>query len=197
VTRDDQVSAAAAQCRDVTLLINNAGIAAFKPRLEVPSMDDARAEIEINYFGTLRMCRAFAPVLKANGGGAIVNILSVVSLFNAPMQGSYSASKAAAMSLTQGIRHELKAQGAAVHGAYFGYVDTAMTAHLGGQKENPTDIARRLLVGIEAGEEEILADQRATDVRAALMRDSRAWNRRCRPPGRRDSAADAAMLPGR
>ena len=174
VTRDDQVSAAAAQCRDVTLLINNAGIAAFKPLLEAPSMEDARAEMEINYFGTLRMCRAFAPALRANGGGAIVNILSVVSLFNAPMQGSYSASKAAAMSLTQGVRHELKAQGTAVHAAYFSYVDTGMTAHLSLPKENPADIAHGILAGIAAGEEEILVDQRSKDFRAALMRDPRA-----------------------
>ena len=174
VTRDDQVTAAAAQCRDVTLLINNAGIAAFKPLLEAPTMDDARAEMETNYFGTLRMCRAFAPVLKANGGGAVLNILSVVSLFNVPMQGSYAASKAAAMSLTQGIRYELKAQGTRVHGAYFGYVDTAMTAHLHLAKENPREIAHRVLAGVEADEEEILADQRAIDVRAALARDPRA-----------------------
>jgi NAD(P)-dependent dehydrogenase (short-subunit alcohol dehydrogenase family) len=90
------------------------------------------------------------------------------------MQGSYAASKAAAMSLTQGIRYELKAQGTRVHGAYFGYVDTAMTAHLHLAKENPREIAHRVLAGVEADEEEILADQRAIDVRAALARDPRA-----------------------
>ncbi|WP_119422315.1 SDR family oxidoreductase [Desertibaculum subflavum] len=174
VTQDDQVAAAAATCRDVTLLINNAGIAAFTPLLEAPTLENAEAEMATNYFGTLRMCRAFAPVLKANGGGAIVNVLSVAAMFNVPMQGSYCASKAAETSLTHGIRHELKAQGTAVHGAYFGYVDTGMTAHLSMPKESPADIARGVLAGIAAGEEEILVDQRARDTRAALMQNPRA-----------------------
>jgi NAD(P)-dependent dehydrogenase (short-subunit alcohol dehydrogenase family) len=99
ITNAEQVAAAAAQCGDVDILINNAGVAGFTPALAAPTMDNARLEIETNYLGTLAMCRAFAPVLARNGGGALVNVLSVVSWFNAPMQGSYCASKAAEWSL--------------------------------------------------------------------------------------------------
>ena len=84
----DAGSSAAARCHDVGILINNAGVARFVPALGAPTMNDARLEIETNYLGTLAMCRAFAPVLKRNGGGVLVNMLSVVSFFNAPMQGS-------------------------------------------------------------------------------------------------------------
>ena len=101
---------------------------AIHPALGAPTMEDARLEMETNYFGTLAMCRAFAPVLKRNGGGVMVNMLSVVSFFNAPMQGSYCASKAAAWSLTKAVRFELRAQGTLVIGVYAGYIDTDMTA---------------------------------------------------------------------
>ena len=89
ITNAADVAEAARQCGEVSLLINNAGIASFAPLLASENADAARAEMETNYFGTLAMCRAFAPVLAQNGGGAIVNMLSVVSWFNVPMQGSY------------------------------------------------------------------------------------------------------------
>lgn len=106
------------------ILINNAGVAGFTPALHTPTMANARLEMETNYLGTLAMCRAFAPVLNRNGGGALVNVLSVVSWFNAPMQETYCASKAAESSLTTAIRFELRAQGTLVVGVYAGYVDT-------------------------------------------------------------------------
>ena len=105
-------------------------IAAFTPVLGAPTMDNARREMETNYFGTLAMCRAFAPVLKRNGGGALVNILSVVSWFNAPVQGTYCASKAAEWSLTKAVQFELRAQGTLVVAVHAGYIDTGMTAGL-------------------------------------------------------------------
>jgi NAD(P)-dependent dehydrogenase (short-subunit alcohol dehydrogenase family) len=176
ITSHEQVSAAAARCGDVDLLINNAGVAAFKPLLAVPTVDSARLEMETNYFGTLAMCRAFAPVLKRNGGGALVNILSVTSWFNAPMQGSYCASKSAAWSLTKAARFELRAQGTLVVGVYAGYIDTDMTAGLTASKTRPQDIAARVLAGIEAGGEEILADERARSVHAELLKDSSAFD---------------------
>ena len=133
ITKAEQVAAATAHCADVNLLINNAGVARFMPALGAPTMADARLEMETNYFGTLAMCRAFAPVLKRNGGGALVNMLSVVSFFNAPMQGSYCASKAAEWSLTKDVRFELRAQGTLVIGVYAGYIDTDMTAGMTAQ----------------------------------------------------------------
>ena len=95
ITKAEEVTDAAAACADVDLLINNAGVARFTPALGAPSIDNARLEMETNYFGTLSMCRAFAPVLGRNGGGTLVNMLSVVSFFNLPMQATYCASKAA------------------------------------------------------------------------------------------------------
>jgi NAD(P)-dependent dehydrogenase (short-subunit alcohol dehydrogenase family) len=188
ITKDEQVSAVAARCGDVDLLINNAGVAAFTPLLGAPTADNARLEMETNYFGTLAMCRGFAPVLAKNGGGALVNILSVTSWFSAPLQGSYCASKAAAWSLTKAARFELRAQGTQVVGVYAGYIDTGMTAGLSIAKTRPQDIAARVLAGIEAGTEEILADERAHNVQAELLKDSsafdaamqRAWDQRPR-----------------
>jgi NAD(P)-dependent dehydrogenase (short-subunit alcohol dehydrogenase family) len=176
ITVPAQVAAAAARCADVNLLINNAGVAGFKPALGAPTMDDARLEIETNYLGTLSMCRAFAPVLKSNGGGTLVNMLSVTSFFNAPMNGSYCASKAAAWSLTKAVRFELRAQGTTVIGVYAGFIDTDMTQGIDGPKSNPVAIAARVIEGIAAGAEDILADQRSRDVFDALRKDDRAFD---------------------
>jgi NAD(P)-dependent dehydrogenase (short-subunit alcohol dehydrogenase family) len=172
ITNPGQVTDAAARCRDVTILVNNAGVAKFSPALGAATIDGARLEMETNYFGTLSMCRAFGPVLGANGGGALVNVLSVVSWFNAPLQGSYCASKAAAWSLTRAARFELRAQGTLVCGVYAGYIDTGMTAGLAAPKSSPEAIARRIVAGIADGEEEILADERARSVHAALLKDA-------------------------
>ena len=177
ITDEAQIAAAAARCGDIDILINNAGAAGCTPALGAPTMANARLEMETNYFGTLAMCRAFAPVLKRNGGGALVNVLSVVSWFNAAMQGTYCASKAAESSLTKAVRCELRAQGTLVVGVYAGYIDTDMAARMWGAeqfaKESPAQIAARVLAGIEAGEEEILTDERAEGVHAALLKDAR------------------------
>jgi NAD(P)-dependent dehydrogenase (short-subunit alcohol dehydrogenase family) len=171
-----QVEAAATRCGDVNILINNAGIASFTPALGAPTVENARREMETNYFGTLSMCRAFAPILKNNGGGAIVNILSVVSWFNVPMQATYCASKAAEWSLTKAIRFELRGQGTFVAGVYAGYIDTDMTADLAAAKSAPAAIATTILAGIESGTEDILADERARSVSAELRKDDRGFD---------------------
>lgn len=170
ITDPDQVAAAARACGDVDLLINNAGIARFTPLLGFPTLENARAEMETNYFGTLAMCRAFAPVLKQNGGGMLVNILSVASWVNVPMQGSYCASKAAEWSLTKAVRFELRGQGTLVAGVHAGYIDTDMTAALTtAAKTSPDEVVDRILAGIENGDEEILADERSRTLRAELL----------------------------
>jgi NAD(P)-dependent dehydrogenase (short-subunit alcohol dehydrogenase family) len=117
------------------------------------------------------MCRAFGPILKKNGGGALVNMLSVVSFFNAPMQGTYSASKAAEWSLTKDVRFELRAQGTRVTGVYAGYIDTDMTAGLNAPKTSAAGIAAQIIAGIESGTEEVLADERARSVYEQLRKD--------------------------
>jgi NAD(P)-dependent dehydrogenase (short-subunit alcohol dehydrogenase family) len=176
ITRAEDVAAAAARCADINVLVNNAGVARFKPALGAPTMDDARLEMETNYFGTLAMCRAFAPILRKNGGGALINMLSVVSFMNVPMQGSYSASKAAEWSLTKAMRFELRAQGTLVIGVYAGYIDTDMTIGIAGPKSNPADIAARVIEGIEDGVEDVLADERSRDVFQMLRKDDRGFD---------------------
>lgn len=110
VTDEAEVQAAARAAGDVTLLINNAGVATGAACIATPGLSDARQEMDVNYFGPLSLSRAFAPILKRNGGGAILNILSFLSLVTLPTAGTYSASKAAALSMTRGVRAELAAQ---------------------------------------------------------------------------------------
>lgn len=172
ITSPDDVAAAAERCADVDIVINNAGIMRFAPVLAAPDIDDARAEMETNYVGTLRMCRAFAPVLAANGGGALVNILSIVSWFANPQNSSYCASKSAAWSLTNAARIELRHQGTLVTGVFAGVIDTEMGAAFADlPKVSPQSVVDQTLDGIEAGAEEVLCDDRTRSVKAALPND--------------------------
>lgn len=179
VTRDEEVAQAARACGDVSLLINNAGLSEFGRRL-IGSADinGAQAEMDVNYFGVLRTCRAFAPVLKSQGGGAIVNILSAAALSNVPVLGSYSASKAAAYSLTQGVRAELASQGTLVCAVFVGSVDTRMAANVkDAPKVTAQYTARATLGGLQRREEEIDADPMTIDIRARLARDPKKLER--------------------
>src|SRR5271155_5601624 len=124
ITSPERVAQAAGQCGDVSLLVNNAGVMKASTFTGAPSLDAARLEMETNYFGMLSMCRAFAPVLAAHGGGAMVNMLSVVSFYTNSINPSYGASKAAAWSLTNGIRIELARQGTLVVGVHASFIDT-------------------------------------------------------------------------
>ena len=177
IRNDHDITAAANACRDVTLLVNNAGVARFTPLIGAPSMDAARDEIAVNYLGTLAMCRAFAPVLAANGGGAIVNVLSVVSWITVPISGSYCVSKAAELAMTNGIRVELGEQGTLVVGVHAGYIDTDMTANLAIEKTTPEDVVSATLAALERGETEVLADDRSRDVKNRLRDDPASLDR--------------------
>lgn len=168
ITDPRDVAAAAEQCGDVTLLVNNAGIAHQFPLLEGPSMDLARQEMETNYFGTLAMCRAFAPILTRNGGGALVNMLSITSFFSFPTMGSLCATKAALWSLTNGIREELKST--LVVGVHSGFIDTDLSAGFDVGKHAPQDIATQVFNAVEAGRTEVLADERTRMMKAAMAR---------------------------
>ncbi|MDN3354040.1 SDR family oxidoreductase [Actinomadura sp. DC4] len=168
VTDPADVAAAAARCGDVTLLINNAGVFHGGPLLGPATLDEARNEMEINYFGTLGLTRAFAPVLGANGGGALVNVLSVLSHVSVPGMGAYAASKSAAWSLTNGVRLELAPQGTLVVGVHVGFMDTDMAANAPGPKERPEDVAARVLDAVEAGEPEVFADAISRQVKGGL-----------------------------
>ncbi len=174
ITHEDQIKSAVAQAGDIDLLINNAGIANFAGLISADNLDAARQEMEVNYFGTLMMNRAFAPVLKKNGGGALVNILSVASLGNFPVLGSYSASKAALHSLTQGIRAELAAQGTRVFGVFPGPIETDMAKDFDMEKSPPDAIAEGTLKAMEQGEEDIFIDPMAVQFRKDYFGDPKA-----------------------
>lgn len=171
VTKPDDVSAAASRCADVSLLINNAGAMLRAPLLAAPDLSAARSEMETNYFGTLAMCRAFAPVLARNGGGAVVNVLSVVSWLASPFNGSYGASKSAEWALTNAIRIELRAAGTLVVGVHAGWIDTDMAANVPESKISTGDVARQTLDGVQRGDEEVLTDDRTRHVKASLPSD--------------------------
>ena len=169
VTDPAQVEAAAVACADVSVLINNAGISRQSSLLGgADAIVAARAELETNFFGPWLLARAFAPVLKANGGGAIVNVLSVLSWLSFPGVATYSASKAAAWSLSNGLRNELREQGTQVTSLHVGYMDTDMTRGLDAPKSSPADVARRTLQGVEAGLFEVLADEISRQVKLSL-----------------------------
>lgn len=170
-TDDAAIAAAAKGAGNVTLLINNAGVNFNTPLIGIASLANAKTEIATNYFGTLGMCRAFAPILKANGGGAIVNMLSILARVNLPLMGSLCASKAAELSMTQGVRAELAAQGTKVIAVMPGAVDTDMTKDLPPPKAAPLDIVTEILAGIEAGTEEIYPGEMAKGVSGGLGAD--------------------------
>jgi NAD(P)-dependent dehydrogenase (short-subunit alcohol dehydrogenase family) len=173
ITSPAEVAVAAAMCSDVTLLVNNAGISTLTSALAPDTLDHdgGRREFETNVFGTLAVSRAFAPVLGANGGGAIVNVLSVLSWLTFPMTAMYCASKAASWSLTNSLRQDLHPQGTHVLALHVGLMDTDMTAGLEAPKSAPYDVASQALDGVAAGAFEVLADDSSRAVRAALSAD--------------------------
>jgi NAD(P)-dependent dehydrogenase (short-subunit alcohol dehydrogenase family) len=174
ITDEQSVEDAAKQCQDVNLLINNAGVGFNQGLIASPDLSRARTEMEVNYFGTLAMCRAFAPILKSNGGGAIVNMLSMLALVNIPFNGSYSAAKAAALSLTQGVRAELAAQGTLVVAVMPGTVDTKMSKDYPPPKVSPTEVATSALQAVIDGLEEVYPGEQATEMAVQLRRDPKA-----------------------
>jgi len=172
VTKPATIVAAAARAADATLLVNNAGIALWTDFLAADSLRAARAEMETNYFGPLELSRAFAPILAKNGGGAIINMLSVVSWVAVPSGGTYSASKAAAWSLTNGLRRDLKSQGTQVVGVHVGPVDTDLAKQLTLPKVKAVEVVRQALSALETGRPEVLADDFSRQVKAGLSADS-------------------------
>ena len=179
VTRPDEIAAAAARATDADLVINNAGVAHQGGFLAPDAEDAARRMFETNFFGVLRVTRAFAPILKANGGGALLNVLSIVAWMNGGALAAYAASKSAAWSLTNALRHELALQRTQVTALHMAFVDTDLVRGIDGPKTSPAEIVARALDGVEAGLDEVLADERTRLVKQGL------------------SAANASYLPQR
>jgi NAD(P)-dependent dehydrogenase (short-subunit alcohol dehydrogenase family) len=167
VTDPASVAAAAEEVRDITVLINNAGSSTGADLL-TGSWDDVRLEMETHYLGTLGMIRAFAPVIESQGGGAILNILSVLSWVTFPAVGAYSAAKSAQWSLTNEVRQQLAPRGITVSGLHVGYMDTDMARHVTEPKTDPADVARAAVDGIAAGAPEIVVDDLSRRIQAGL-----------------------------
>jgi NAD(P)-dependent dehydrogenase (short-subunit alcohol dehydrogenase family) len=165
VTDAASIAGVAAAASDTTVVVNNAGVGSGTTMLEA-SLDEVRALFETNVFGPLAVAQAFAPVLAANGGGALVDIHSALSWHAGG--NAYSATKAAFWSITNSLRLELAGQGTQVLGAHLGYTDTPMIAHLDVPKGRPDDIVRAIYDGLEAGEHEVLADDTSVFVKSAL-----------------------------
>jgi NAD(P)-dependent dehydrogenase (short-subunit alcohol dehydrogenase family) len=165
VTSAASIADAAAAAADTTIVINNAGAAAGSSLLATP-LDELRGIYETNVFGPVAVAQAFAPVLAGNGGGALVDIHSVLSWLSAP--GAYSSTKAALWSVTNTLRLELAEQGTHVVGAHLGYTDTPMTADLDVEKADPRDIVGAIYDGLEAGEHEVLADDASRWIKGQL-----------------------------
>ena len=167
---EKSIVSAAEAAQDVTLLVNNAGIATGA-NLMTDDLDTIREDLETHLFGTLRVIRAFAPALAAGGGGAVVNILSVLSWVATEGTGSYAVAKAAEWNMTNGVRLELAGQRTLVQGVHLGAADTDMMAGRDVPMIDPTDVARASLDGVEAGTIEVLVDAPSRFVKAALGGD--------------------------
>lgn len=179
ITDPDAVTAAAALAADVDLLINNAGVSTGSTLLG--DLAGVRAEMEVNFWGTLSMVRAFAPVLAANGGGAVVNVASALSWFAAPGAGAYAVSKAANWNMSNALRLELAGQGTRVTSVHLGLADTDMAAGLDGPKTDPAVVVRRTLDAVAAGDLEVVVDDWSAMVKASLAEDPRAFYARFLP----------------
>jgi short-subunit dehydrogenase len=169
----ETIAAAARRADDATLLINNAATSAFGDPFAA-DVDGVAREMRANYLGTYATILAFAPVLKANGGGQIVNILSLLSLASTPAMAGYAASKAAAHSLTQAIRPHLRSQGISVHAVYPGPIDTDMLAEIDTPKTPPAEVAKAILASLTAGDEDIYPDGPGRAMAELWLRDPKA-----------------------
>jgi len=171
ITDANQVAETAKTCSDVNILVNNAGQNFNVPLIGSKNLDATRSEIETNLFGNLQMCRAFAPILKNNNGGMIVNLISCLARVSIPAIGSVCTSKAALLLMNNGVRAELAAQGTHVLAVLPGPIDTDMTP---GGESSPTDVASDILEAISNDDEEIWPGPMAENIRTGLLKDPKA-----------------------
>lgn len=176
VSKPNEIAAAANAARDVNMLINNAAVLDFGSLLEAPA-EAIRRNVDTNYYGMLHTTRAFSPVIEANGGGAVVNILTVGALASMPGLGVYLASKAAAWSMTQSLRADLAKRGIQTFGVFPGPVDTDMSREIEIPKTPASEVAAAILEGIEAGTEDIFPDPMSKQVYAAWRADHKSVER--------------------
>jgi NAD(P)-dependent dehydrogenase (short-subunit alcohol dehydrogenase family) len=176
VTQPEQVAALARDLKDVTLLVNNAGIFEGGPLLAPGSIGALQRQFETNAVGPLRLVQAFAPVLAAHGGGAVINVLSVLSwLTLAGVSGAYSASKAAGWALSNALRQELRLQHTELLSVHAAFIDTDMARGSPGPKLTPDEVVSRALAALQAGQPELLADAVSRHVHAGLVAEPRVY----------------------
>lgn len=168
VNSPDEIAAAVRAASDVTVVINNAGIAQFGDLLAQDAEAGLRQQLETNVFGVLRVSQAFAPVLAANGGGALLNVASVASWITSPALAGYAATKSATWSLSNGLRNALRGQQTQVLTLHMAFVDTDMTQGIATPKSTPEDIVARAFDALEAGADEVLADEMTQQVKLGL-----------------------------
>lgn len=173
ISDPDAVAAAARVAGDVNLLVNNAGIGGGAL---LGDLEAVRAALDVNFWGTLSMARAFAPVLATNGGGAIVNIASSASWLVFPGHGAYAVSKAAVWNMSNALRQELAGQGTLVTSVHLGAADTAMMEGYDVPKMDPADVARITLDGVEGDAFEVVVDEYTEMVKAWLSKDRREFD---------------------
>lgn len=165
VTDPESVAALADTASDANVVVNNAGTFGA-PKLLTSDIDEIRTVFDTNYFGALRVAQAFAPILARNGGGALVDIHSVLSWLAG--FGAYGDSKAAIWSATNSLRIELAPQGTLVTGVHLGYTDTDMVSSFDVPKNDPRDVAKQIVDAVERGDAEVLADDLTRQVKANL-----------------------------
>jgi NAD(P)-dependent dehydrogenase (short-subunit alcohol dehydrogenase family) len=170
VTDASQIATLATKAGDATLLFNNAAVIGFGGALDAEAAAISR-NLEVNLFGPLNVTRAMAPVIQGNGGGAVVNILTLLSLASMPGITPYNISKAAAWSMTLSQRAELAPKNISVHSVFPGAIDTDMVADFDMDKASPADVANAIITGVNAGEEDIFPDTMAQQVYGAWRQD--------------------------
>jgi NAD(P)-dependent dehydrogenase (short-subunit alcohol dehydrogenase family) len=178
VTDPHSIAEVGSRARDVNLLVNNAGVGQLGGVTNRDTFEDARREMEVNYFGLLAMSRAFAPILIANAPSTMVNVLSIASLMGSPRLGTYGASKAAALSATRTIRAELAPKGVHVLGVMPGYVDTDLTAGFDVEKISASDVVDATFAALAAGQEEVYPGAQAEQFVDAFFSDHRTLEKR-------------------
>lgn len=168
VTSQADIERVAQDYPDVTLLINNAGVAEIGGILHADASQMLRRQLETNVFGPLQLSQQFAPVLAANGGGAIVNVLSIASWITGPLLATYAVTKSAAWSMTNALRQELQAQHTHVLGLHVGFIDTDLTKDLAVPKVSADFVVEATFNGLAEGAHQVLADDLTKQVHGAL-----------------------------
>ncbi len=174
VTNQNQVDAAAKAAQDTNILINNAGVLYWNSIKNASAIDEARKEMDVNYFGVMAVTQTFAPILKANGGGAIASLSSIAGHLSFPGLPTYSASKAAVHSLIMATRLELADQGTLVVGVYPGPIDTDMAADIEMEKAPPSQVAETTIAAIKNGHEDVFTDEMSKTLYQSVKTDPKA-----------------------